>query len=90
MRIWYVVDQHEYWLQPDLMMPASGKFRVLGLKLLDNQMKYKGYWHWKDVPLDVKKRVRQAVGEHLKREREAVLRERLLTKALWRKGKSEK
>jgi hypothetical protein len=90
MRIWYVVGQTEYWLQPDLTVTKDGRFRVLGLKLISNDGKFKGYWHWKDVPLDVKRRVRSDVGEHLKRERRELEGQRRLLQALHRTNKSKK
>jgi len=81
-RIWYVMGDTEYWLEPELMLPQSGNFRVLGCKLFNTQMKYKGYWHWKNVPLELKRRIRTDVRDWLKRQAKAQKMERLQNAAL--------
>jgi hypothetical protein len=84
MRIWYVVGQVEYWLEPEYQTTDDRRFRVLGCKLYSSDNKYKGYWNWTDIPLVVKRQVREAVYDSLNRTREAEKAHRVYVKGHYR------
>jgi len=79
MRIWYVVDTKEYWIEPDYTISKAGRFQVLGLRLYDTENRFKGFWHWAHVPLATKRQVRSILGEAFKREQEAQRRSNQVT-----------
>lgn len=68
MRIWYVVDTVEYWIEPGYRVGKTGKITIEGAKLYDRSNVYKGYWNYKDWPTAVRTTVRQAISAHERRE----------------------
>jgi hypothetical protein len=68
MRIWYVVDTHEYWLEPSYAVLKDKRVRIDGARLYNSAGQFKGYWHYKDWPLVVKRDIRTVVQQHVKRE----------------------
>lgn len=76
MRIWYVVGSVEYWLEPDYQLSKRGTFRVLGCRLYTAELKFKGYWHWANIPLETKRRIRAELGQYLKNQAKVEKRER--------------
>ena len=85
MRIWYVVGNVEYWLEPEVQVGRTNRLRVLGCKMYDAKNHYKGYWHWKDMPLEVKRNVRSNVLAGMKRIAEAEKKERQWVKGYYRR-----
>lgn len=84
MRIWYVVGTVEYWLEPDYQFNRRGAFRVLGCRLYTSDGKFKGYWHWANIPLETKRRIRSDLGLHLKSQKRVEERERHYVKGHYR------
>lgn len=67
MRIWWVVDAAEYWLEPEYSVLKNGRVRFVGCKLFDRDGVYKGYWLASTWPSLVRKQVREAVVAHERR-----------------------
>jgi hypothetical protein len=74
MRIWYVVGDKEYWLEPEYQERKNHRFTVLGCRMYTPEGTYKGYWHWSHIPLVVKRQVREALANSIKREADAKVR----------------
>jgi len=90
MRIWYVVGDVEYWLEPEYQVNNRGLIRVLGCKLYDPKGAYKDYWHWTDIPLAVKRKVRETVFRTVKRDKAVEARERTYVKGHYRHYSNKK
>jgi hypothetical protein len=69
MRIWYVVDSNEYWLEPDYKVIKDGRVRLVGARLYSSDNQFKGYWHYADWPRVVQRNVRVSLDAHLRREK---------------------
>jgi len=69
MRFWYVVGDHEYWLQPEYQETKTGKVRIIGAKLYDAKNTYKGYWQYKLWPTVVQQGVRADLLAWLKNQK---------------------
>lgn len=71
MRIWHVVGEKEYWLQPEWSEGKTGRLTVYGCRLYDADEHFRGYWRWDAIPMtiqkNIKERVRQSI-DHRKRE----------------------
>lgn len=81
MRIWYVVGDREYFLEPDAQETKTGRLRVIGCRLYDAEGRYRGWWAYKTMPREVQVRVREAIKAYLKR---CSIRER--EHAIWQFG----
>lgn len=87
MRIWYVVDTFEYWLEPDFFAAKDGRLRIYGARLYSTEGKFKGYWHYQDWPLVVKRDVRTALNADIKRRQRVERLERVRTRSMIGKTK---
>jgi hypothetical protein len=67
MKIWYVVDAVEYWLEPEYTVGKTGRIQVSGAGLYDRSMRYKGWWAWRDWPSAVRKTVKEAIDAYERR-----------------------
>lgn len=78
MRLWYVVSDKEYWLQPEWSEGKSGRLTVYGCKIYGEDGKFKGYWTWKEIPQVIQENIKERVRDHIKRR---ILEERRQAKA---------
>lgn len=90
MKIWYVVGDVEYWLEPEFQSKDNIHFRVMGCKLYDPNHLYKGYWRWYDIPLAVKRNIRSVISEALKHERVVKAREKHYVRGHYRHNPERK
>lgn len=67
MRLWYVVSDKEYWLQPEWAEGKTGRITIYGCRLYSDGEKYRGYWQWSQVPLAIQKDIKARVADHIRR-----------------------
>lgn len=70
MRLWYVVSDKEYWLQPEWAEGKTGRLTIYGCKLTDNDHKYRGYWAWHQIPATIQKDIKERVSAHIMRRKQ--------------------
>ncbi len=75
MRIWYVVGEDEYWLEPEYQQSVNGRVRLIGCKLYTHENKFKGYWHAALMPRNLKADLVEQVKAAVKRIERAVKEE---------------
>lgn len=87
MRIWWVVDAAEYWLEPVYQITKNGKARFEGCKLYNAYNQYKGWWPANTWPPSVRAMIRDAVQGKLKRDAANERLERVRTRSMIGKTK---
>ena len=87
MRIWYVVDTFEYWLEPEWKELKAGRTRIWGCKLFNAEGVYKGYWPSYTWPTEVRRIVNEAIKAEVRRNQKQERLERMRTKSMISKTK---
>lgn len=87
MRIWWVVDAAEYWLEPIYTVGKTGRITFEGCRLYDSRGAYKGFWYATSWPGAVRQMVREAVVEYERRQRKAERLNRVRTRSMIDKTK---
>jgi hypothetical protein len=65
MRIWYVVDWYEYWLEPDYTIDIGKRLRLHGARMYSPENKYLGYWPGENIPIVVRNQLRAIIQQQL-------------------------
>lgn len=87
MRVWYVVADHEYELEPVWTTDKRGRIHISGAGLYTPDGVYRGWWQHKDWPSAVRTTVREQIAAYERRQLPAERLERVRVRSMISKTK---